>query len=65
MSKVCSKYTPARWVFESIGESMAFRLMGVGVRPFPRATGNWRWLLVAIDYFKKWVEVEPLANIRD
>ena len=23
------------------------------------------WLLVGIDYFTKWVEVEPLSNIRD
>ena len=27
--------------------------------------GNRRWLLVGIDYFTKWVEAEPLANIRD
>jgi len=35
------------------------------IGPFPRATGNKRWLLVGIDYFTKWVEAEPLANIRD
>ena len=33
--------------------------------PFPKAMGNKRYLLVGIDYFTKWVEVEPLANIRD
>lgn len=33
--------------------------------PFSRATGNRRWLLVATDYFTKWVEAEPLASIRD
>ena len=27
--------------------------------------GNQRWLLVGIDYFTKWVEIEPLSNIRD
>ena len=27
--------------------------------------GNKKYLLVGIDYFTKWVEVEPLANIRD
>ena len=26
---------------------------------------NKRYLLVGTDYFTKWVEVEPLANIRD
>ena len=35
------------------------------VRPFPKAAGNKRWLLVNRDYFTKWVETEPLANIRD
>lgn len=35
------------------------------MRPFPKATGSKRWLLVGIDYFIKWVKVEPLANIRD
>jgi hypothetical protein len=27
--------------------------------------GNRRWLIVATDYFTKWVEAEPLASIRD
>ena len=35
------------------------------VGPFSKAPGNRRWLLVDTDYFTKWVEVEPLANIRD
>ena len=33
--------------------------------PFPRATGNQRFVLVVVNYFTKWVEVEALANIRD
>ena len=33
--------------------------------PFPQATGNRRWLIVRTDYFTKWVEAEPLSNIRD
>ena len=33
--------------------------------PFPKAVGNKRYLLVSIDYFTKWVEAEPLANIKD
>ena len=32
---------------------------------FPKAARNKRWLLVSTDYFIKWVEVEPLANIKD
>ena len=31
----------------------------------PKAIGNKRYLLVYIDYFTKWVETKPLANIRD
>ena len=27
--------------------------------------GNKKYLLVCIDYFTKWVEIEPLANIKD
>ncbi|XP_030958975.1 uncharacterized protein LOC115980921 [Quercus lobata] len=34
-------------------------------RPFPKTTENKRWLLVGTDYFTKWVETEPLANIKD
>ncbi|XP_065638557.1 uncharacterized protein LOC136071336 [Quercus suber] len=35
------------------------------VDPFPKAAGNRKYLLVGTDYFTKWVEAEPLANIRD
>ena len=35
------------------------------VGPFLKTVGNKRWLLVGTDYFTKWVEAEPLANIRD
>ena len=35
------------------------------VGPFPKAVRNKRYLLVGTDYFTKWVETEPLANIRD
>ena len=35
------------------------------VGPFPKATGNKKYLLVGTDYFTKWIEAKPLANIRD
>ncbi|XP_071933287.1 uncharacterized protein [Coffea arabica] len=31
--------------------------------PFPRAPGDYEHLVVAIDYFTKWVEAEPLGTI--
>nr|KYP33022.1 Pol polyprotein [Cajanus cajan] len=31
--------------------------------PFPLAKGQCKFLLVAIDYFTKWIEAEPLATI--
>ena len=32
---------------------------------FPKAVGNKKFLLVYTDYFTKWIETKPLANIRD
>ncbi|XP_015950200.1 uncharacterized protein LOC107475065 [Arachis duranensis] len=33
------------------------------VGPFPTAPGQLRYLIVAIDYYTKWIEAEPLASI--
>ena len=46
-----------RWPFAQWGLDI--------VSHFPKALGNKKYLLVSTDYFTKWVEVEPLANIRD
>ncbi|KAL2237087.1 UNVERIFIED_CONTAM: hypothetical protein Sindi_0900400 [Sesamum indicum] len=35
------------------------------VGPFPQATGQRKFLIVAVDYFTKWVEAEPLAKISE
>jgi hypothetical protein len=34
------------------------------VGPLPTAQGNCRFAVVVVDYFKKWVEAKPLANIK-
>jgi hypothetical protein len=34
------------------------------VGPLPTAKGNCRFAAVAVDYFTKWVEAKPLANIK-
>ena len=48
---------PIRWLNK-------FNLTDI-VEPFPKATRNRRWLLVAPDYFTKWVKAGPLSNIQD
>ncbi|XP_042410237.1 uncharacterized protein LOC121999652 [Zingiber officinale] len=35
------------------------------VGPFPMAIGQRKFLFVAVDYFSKWVEAEPLARITE
>nr|KYP54976.1 hypothetical protein KK1_001177 [Cajanus cajan] len=30
---------------------------------FPLAKGQYKFLLLVVDYFTKWIEVEPLATI--
>ena len=35
------------------------------VGPLPTATAQKKFLLVATNYFSKWVEVETYANIKD
>ena len=48
----------------SVLEPIPFAKWGLDILgPFPQATGGRKFLLVATDYFTKWVEVEPLATI--
>ena len=35
------------------------------IGPFPCAPGSRRYVVVATDYFAKWVKAEALTNIRD
>jgi 2-keto-3-deoxy-6-phosphogluconate aldolase len=44
--------------------SWPFTTWGINILgPFPRAQGGYRFLIVAIDTFAKWVEAEPVGRI--
>ena len=66
----CQKFAPnihqSEGVLNPLSSPWSFAQWGLDiVGPFPRVLGNQRWLLVGTDYFTKWVEAEPLSNIRD
>nr|KYP33430.1 Retrovirus-related Pol polyprotein from transposon opus [Cajanus cajan] len=47
-----------------ISSPWPFAMWGMDILgPFPIAKGQCKFLLVAVDYFTKWVEAEPLSNI--
>ena len=52
LNPLSSPWLFAQWGLDIIGS-------------FLKAAGNKRYLPVSTDYFTKWVEVKPLANIRD
>ena len=49
---VSSPWPFAQWGMDLVGQ-------------LPQATRQRKYLLVATDYFTKWIEAEPLAKIRD
>ncbi|XP_077222140.1 uncharacterized protein LOC143855983 [Tasmannia lanceolata] len=64
----CQKFSP---IIHQPAVSMApiisplpFAVWGMDILgPFPKASGRREFVVVAIDYFTKWVEAEPLAQI--
>ncbi|GAU38036.1 hypothetical protein TSUD_274380 [Trifolium subterraneum] len=45
---------------KSVLSPWPFYMWGVDILgPFPTSTAQVRWIIVAVDYFTKWVEVEP------
>ena len=49
---------------QSVIEPTPFAKWGLDILgPFPQATGGRKFLIVATDYFTKWIEAEPLATI--
>jgi hypothetical protein len=52
LSPLTSPWPFAQWGMDIVG-------------PLPKATGERKYLLVATDYFTKWIEAEPLAKITE
>ena len=66
MSKTCPLIQQPAGHLNPISSPWPFAQWGLDILdPFPQATGNRRFVLVAVDYFTKWAEAETLANIRD
>ena len=66
MPKTCPSDPPAGRSSKPRQQSWSFAQWGLDILgPFPRATGNPRFVLVAVDYLTKWAEAEALANIQD
>ena len=66
----CQRFAPnihqPREVLNPLSNPWPFTKWGLDiVGPFPKAAGNKRYLLVGTDYFTKWIEAEPLANIKN
>ena len=66
----CQRFTPnthqPRGFLNPLSSPWPFAQWGLNIAgPFPKAARNKKYLLVGTDYFTKWVEAEPLANIRD
>ena len=65
----CQRFAPniqLRGVLNPLSSPWPFAQWGLDiVGLFPEAIGNKRYLLVGTGYFTKWIEAEPLTNIRD
>ena len=64
----CQKNTPNIHILATdlnpIISPWPFAMWGLDIMgPFPKGSGNRKFLLVGTDYFTKWVEAVPLVNI--
>ncbi|KAL8134680.1 hypothetical protein AgCh_009635 [Apium graveolens] len=64
----CQKHAPVvrqpPEMLTSINSPIPFAMRGMDILgPFPMATAQRKFLIVAIDYFTKWIEAKPLAKI--
>ncbi|GAU50294.1 hypothetical protein TSUD_137480 [Trifolium subterraneum] len=50
---------------KSVLSPWPFYMWGVDIlEPFPISTAQARWIIVAVDYFTKWVEAEPISVLQ-
>ena len=64
MSKACQ--LPHRSARGTHWRNLTLAIRKIGTRspgPFPQGSGQVKFLIVGIDYFTKWIEAEPLANV--
>ena len=64
----CQRYGNVQWLpterLTTIASSWPFAQWGIDiVSPLPQGKGQVKFLLIAIDYFTKWVQAEALATI--
>jgi hypothetical protein len=66
--KACQRHAPMDHQTKNdmipVTSAWPFQKWGIDVvGPFPEAPGRIKFLLVAIDYFTKWIKAKPLATI--
>ncbi|KAK9049882.1 hypothetical protein SSX86_031149 [Deinandra increscens subsp. villosa] len=64
----CQRHAPVslkpKHAMVPVTSAWPFQKWGIDiVGPFPEAAGRVKFLIVAVDYFTKWVEAKPLASI--
>jgi len=69
-TKKCQEFQKYGSIFNTLSEEIhqtatpwPFSRWGVDIDTFPLAKEQVKFLIVAIDYFTKWIEVEPIATI--
>ncbi|KAI3708070.1 hypothetical protein L2E82_37104 [Cichorium intybus] len=64
MPDICTGAELPSTQLTSIAGPWLFHQWGIDiVGPFPEAPGKVKFLIIAVDYFTKWIEAEPVANI--
>ena len=66
----CQRFVPSihqpGGILNPLSSPWSFAQWGLDiVGPFLKAVENKKYFLVGTDYFTKWIEAEPLANIRN